>query len=175
MAILETERLILDHLHSEVDASFILRLVNEPSWVRFVGDRGVRTEEDARRYLENGPVRSYETHGFGFYRVRRKLDDAVLGMCGIVQRDGLEGVDLGFAFLPEYWGKGYAQEASQGVIQHAKNAWGLQQLWAICTADNERSIRLLEKLGFTFEKTTVLPGDDEVLQVYVRRPEIPRP
>ena len=113
MKVLETDRLVLRWLETEDDA-FILKLVNEPSWLEHIGDKGVRTLEQARTYIDAGPRQMYRAHGFGLYLVQRKTDDAPIGICGLIRRDVLEHVDLGFALLPQYWRQGYALEAAQG-------------------------------------------------------------
>jgi RimJ/RimL family protein N-acetyltransferase len=159
MNVLDTERLSLSRLTFE-DAEFILRLVNEPSWLEFIGDKGVRSLEDARNYLRTGPMASYEQHGFGMYLVRRKSDGARLGMCGLIKRDTLPHVDIGFAFLPEHWGQGYAHEASAAVLAHAQRDFNLPRLLAITSPHNQSSIRILERLGLRFERLMELtPGD----------------
>jgi RimJ/RimL family protein N-acetyltransferase len=135
------------------------RLVNEPSWLEFIGDRGVRSEADAREYLRAGALASYDRHGFGLWAVEIRGGVSPIGMCGLVKRDFLEDVDLGFAFLPEFWGKGYAREAAAAVIDLARRELGMRRLVAITVTDNRRSIDLLGKLGFTFEKAVEHPGD----------------
>jgi RimJ/RimL family protein N-acetyltransferase len=159
MSVLHTERLSLCRLTFE-DAEFILRLVNEPSWLEFIGDKGVRSLEDARDYLTAGPIASYERHGFGLYLVRRKSDGARLGMCGLIKRDTLPHVDIGFAFLPEHWGQGYAYEASAAVLEHAERDHKLPRILAITSPHNQSSIRVLERIGLRFERLMELtPGD----------------
>jgi RimJ/RimL family protein N-acetyltransferase len=149
--VLETERLIL-RTQSAEDAELVLRLMNEPSFLRFIGDRGVRTLDDARSYILKGPVEMYERLGFGLYLTELKKDGVPIGICGLVKRDFLEDVDIGFAFLPEHWGQGYAYEAAAAVMEHAKGALGLKRIVAITNPDNQSSIRLLEKLGLRFER-----------------------
>ncbi len=140
----------------------MLRLLNEPSWLRFIGDRGVRTLEDARRYVLEGPVDMYERLGFGLYATTLKGDDAnPIGICGLVKRAGLDDVDIGFALLPEHWKKGYAYEAAAAVMAYAKETVGLKRIVAITSIDNESSARLLEKIGLRFEKLIRL-HDEEV-------------
>jgi ribosomal-protein-alanine N-acetyltransferase len=160
--VLETERLALRRLTPE-DAAFMRRLVNEPSWLEFIGDRGVRTEEDAREYLRTGAIASYETHGFGLWAVTLRDSDAPIGICGLVRRDFLDDVDLGFAFLPEFQAKGYGREAGAAVVDYARRVLGLARLVAITVPANSRSIALLEKLGFVLEKKMEHPGRSEVL------------
>jgi RimJ/RimL family protein N-acetyltransferase len=145
------------------DAPFMRRLVNEPSWLEFIGDRGVKTEEDAREYLRNGAIASYDRHGFGLWAVVLPGGESPIGICGLVKRDFLEDVDLGFAFLPEFWGKGFAREAAAAVLAHARSDFGLQRVVAITVPANRRSIALLEELGFKFEKTISHEDKAEVL------------
>ncbi len=159
--VLETDRLILRRLSAE-DDEFILELVNDPLWLRFIGDRGVHTLKDARDYILNGPVAMYARLGFGLYLVERKSNGVPLGMCGLIKRDALEDVDLGFAFLPAYRAQGYAYEAATAVLAYGQSVFGLKRIVAITSPDNDRSAKLLEKLGFTFEKMLQLSADDEV-------------
>lgn len=165
MNILETERLILRQFSAE-DAEFILQLVNEPSFLQNIGDRGVRTLEHARAYISNGPVASYAKNGFGLYLVTRKETGESIGMCGLIKRDTLDDVDIGYAFLPKFWGKGYAVEAAQAVKAHAKDVIGLKRLVAITNPDNEGSIRVLEKIGLRFERMVQLSADDIELKLF---------
>ena len=165
MSVLETERLVLRRLTAE-DAAFVLELVNDPAWLRFIGDRGVRTVEDARGYILKGPAASYERHGFGLYLTELKEGGAPLGICGLIKRESLEDVDLGFAFLPEFWGRGYASESAAAVLEYARGAFGLKRLVAVTSNDNHASIRLLEKLGFRFERMVRLSADDEEIKLF---------
>lgn len=164
MKVLETDRLVLRRLSVE-DAGFILELLNEPAWIRFIGDRGVRTLEDARAYIQKGPMEMYARCGFGLYLTELK-DGTPLGLCGLVKRDFLPDADLGFAFLSRFWGKGYAYEAASAVMTHAKATLGLQRIVAITTPDNESSIALLEKAGFAFERMVVFPADGAELKLF---------
>jgi len=165
MKILETDRLVLRRLTPD-DAAFILELVNDPDWLRFIGDRGVRTLEDARNYILNGPVAMYERVGFGLYLVERKSDGVPLGMCGLIKREGLDDVDIGFAYLPQYRAQGYAYEAASAVMAYGRREFGLQRIVAITSLDNVQSIQLLGKLGFTFEKIIRLSEDGEELKLF---------
>jgi len=159
--VLETERLILRRFTAG-DAAFILRLLNEPSFIENIGDRGVRTLEHAERYLVDGPIESYQRHGHGLWLVALKGTLQPLGMCGLLKRDQLPDVDLGYAFLPEFWSSGYAHESARAVLDWAP-ARGIERIVAIVSAGNGPSIRLLEKLGFAFERfTTMSPGTPEV-------------
>jgi RimJ/RimL family protein N-acetyltransferase len=165
MTVLETERLRLRRLTVE-DAEFILRLLNEPSFLRFIGDRGVRTLDDAREYVLNGPVASYEQFGFGLYLTTLKDSGTPIGMCGLLKRDALDDVDIGFAFLPEFWSKGFAIEAATAVMEHARRDFGLQRIVAVTNPDNVGSIRLLEKLGLVFERMVRLSGESAEIRMY---------
>ncbi|MED1205330.1 GNAT family N-acetyltransferase [Heyndrickxia acidicola] len=166
MKILETERLIL-RVQTASDAAFILELMNDPSWIKFIGDRGIRTVEDAKNYILNGAVRMYEQYGFCMFLVERKEDGVPLGICGLAKRDALEDIDIGFAFLPAYRGKGYASEAALAVMEYAKATLGLNRIVAITTQDNHSSASLLEKTGLKLERLIQLPGDPENLRLFV--------
>ncbi len=165
MKILETERLLLRQFSTE-DAQFILTLVNEPSFIQNIGDRGVRTLDDARAYLLNGPVASYAKNGFGLYLVLLKETNEPIGMCGLIKRDSLEDVDIGYAFLPKFWSRGYAIESARAVKNYAKDVIGLRRIVAITDPANEGSIRVLEKLGLRFEKMVRLSQDDIELKLF---------
>lgn len=146
MLTLATPRLALAPL-TAADAAFILALVNEPDWLRYIGDRGVRSLADAGRYLADGPIASYARHGFGLLRVGLKPADEAIGICGLVRRDTLDAPDLGFAFLPGHRGRGYAVEAGSAVLAAAR-ATGVGRVLAITTPDNHASMRVLARLGF---------------------------
>jgi RimJ/RimL family protein N-acetyltransferase len=155
--ICETSRLLLRQLQKD-DAAFILQLLNEPSFLANIGDKGVRTLEDARQYILTGPQASYAAHGFGLSLVQLREDLTPIGMCGLLKRDGLDDPDLGYAFLPQFWSKGYAFEAASAVMTWAKNTLGLKRIVAITAPENHSSIRVLHKLGLKFEKMVQLPG-----------------
>ena len=161
----DTARLVLRRLTLE-DAAFILELVNEPGWLRWIGDRNVHSLEDARGYLERGPLRLYDTLGFGFYRVELKADGTPIGICGLIKRNGLDDVDIGFALLERHAGNGYACEAAAAAVRHAREDAGLGRLVAITSLDNARSIALLEKLGMRFERLIRLPDGTEDLRLF---------
>lgn len=165
MVVLETERLRLRQLTSS-DAPFIVALLNDPGWLRYIGDRGVHTEEQAVAYMQNGPQRSYAERGFGLYLVERKADDEAIGLCGLIQRDFLTDVDLGFAFLPHFRGAGYAVEAAAGVLRDARATLKVTQVVAITALDNAPSARLLQKLGFRFEGLVAYPGEEEPVRLF---------
>ena len=157
MTVLQTGRMTLRRL-TPADAPFIRELVNEPSWIRFIGDRGVRTEEDARAYLLKGPIAMYERYGFGLWMCESRESGEALGICGLIKRDTLEDVDIGFAFLPRYWGRGYAHESAAAVLDYGREVLELDRIVAITSPDNTSSIRLLEKLGLRLEKTFEVGG-----------------
>lgn len=163
--VIETDRLILRRL-STGDAEFILELLNEPSFLRFIGDKGVRTIEDARDYILNGPVDMYNRLGFGLYLTELKKDGVPIGICGLIKRDSLEDVDIGFAFLPKFWAKGYAYEAASAVMAYGKNVLGFKRIVAITSPDNDASGRLLEKLGMRFERMIRLSKDADEVRLY---------
>jgi RimJ/RimL family protein N-acetyltransferase len=167
VTLLETGRLALREF-TDTDAAFVLRLVNEPSFLRYIGDRGVRTLDDARKYIAEGPVAGYARDGHGLMRVDRRSDGATLGMCGLLKRDALPEPDLGFSFLPEYWSQGYALESARAVMRHARETLGLGRILAITTRDNAPSMRLLDKLGFRFERMIAL-GNEE-LRLFASEP-----
>lgn len=165
MKVLETARLVLRQLTLD-DAGFILALLNEPSWLQFIGDKGVRTSDDARAYLAAGPLKMYREHGFGLWLVELKEGGAPIGICGLIKRPNLGDVDLGFAFRPDFWGHGYAHEVAAATIVHAKNIVGLKRIVALTALANERSMRLLEKLGLKFECIIRLSEDDPESRLY---------
>ena len=158
MMVLETDRLTLRWL-TLTDAEFILQLLNEPAFIRFIGDRGVRTVEDARKYILQGPIASYERFGFGLYLTEVTATGTPVGICGLLKRDTLPDADIGFAFLPAFWRQGYAFESAAAVISYGKNKLGQKRLLAITSPDNDASMKLLEKLGFRFEQVTKLAED----------------
>jgi RimJ/RimL family protein N-acetyltransferase len=165
MTIAETDRLILRYLESR-DADFILKLVNDPAWIQNIGDKGVRTLADAEHYIENGPRAMYAAHGFGLYLTELKHSGEPIGLCGLVKRDWLEDVDIGFAFLPAYRSKGYAYEAAQAVLHFATSTLNLARIVAIASLGNESSARLLERLGFRREGVVPFPGESEPVRLF---------
>ena len=165
MTILETERLILRRFTPD-DAPFILELVNEPGWKRFIGDRGIGTLESARDYIANGPIASYKQHGFGLYAMELKVGSMPVGMCGLIKRDTLDDVDIGFALLSRFEGHGLAYEAAAATLAYSRDTIGLTRLVAISTIDNQRSARLLERLGMHFERLVRLSVDSEPLRLH---------
>lgn len=150
LKILETQRLNLRELNLE-DAGFILELLNEPAFVRFIGDRGVKNLSDARAYLTGGPIASYARYGFGLWLVQLKSTGESLGICGLVKRDTLPDFDIGYAFLERYWLKGYASEAAQAVKTYALEVLGVKRLMAVTDQENAGSIKVIEKIGLKYE------------------------
>jgi RimJ/RimL family protein N-acetyltransferase len=151
MLVLETERLLLRPFTTD-DAPFVLTLLNEPSFLQYIGDKKVRNLDDARQYLTNGPIASYEKNGFGLLCVELKDSHAPIGMCGLLKREELPEPDIGFAFLPDFWNKGYAFEAAAAVMKDARETLKLDRILAIVNPDNYASMKLLERLGLKFER-----------------------
>jgi RimJ/RimL family protein N-acetyltransferase len=151
MSVLETERLTLREFVAG-DAPFILALLNDPAWLHYIGDKNIRTLDDARAYIERVPAAMVARHGFGLYAVSLKNDGTPVGMCGLIKRDTLDDVDIGFAFLPQYCGAGYAREAAEAVLDDGRERLGMTRVVAITMPENRRSVRLLEQLGFLFER-----------------------
>ena len=149
-----------------LDAPYVLQALNEPSFVEHIGDRGVRTLDDAARWLRDGPLASYAANGFGLLAVEERAGGATIGMCGLVRRAGLPAVDLGYALLPAAWGRGYAEEAATAVRDEAHRVLGLGRLLAITSPENAPSIRVLLKLGFRAEGAVRLPGGERDLALY---------
>ena len=164
-SIIETQRLFLREL-TVTDADFILQLLNEPAYIIFIGDRGVRTHEDAQNYIQETVIASYEKNGFGLYLAELKDDATPIGCCGLINRDGLPDIDIGYAFLAEFQGNGYATEAAEAVMRFGKNSVGLKRIVGITAVDNQNSIKVLEKVGLRFEKTMTLPGDEEEIMLF---------
>jgi RimJ/RimL family protein N-acetyltransferase len=150
------------------DAPVAMALVNDPSFIQYIGDKGVRTLDDAREYLRKGPLASYERHGFGLFKVVRRADAEPVGMCGLLKRDTLDDVDLGYAFLPAFWSNGYALESVAGVIDYGRQQHQLTRIVAIVQPDNAASIRVLERSRFAFERSIQLDPDAKPLQLFGR-------
>jgi len=162
MIICETNRLRIRQF-SKKDAEFIIQLLNEPSFIAGIGDKEVRTSEDAIKYLNDGPIATYKQFGFGLYLVELKETGEPIGMCGLLKRESLEDADLGYSFLKRHWSMGYAKEAAQVVLVNANQNFSLSRVVAITKVDNLRSSGLLEKLGFSFEGMIEMYGDNNKL------------
>lgn len=172
MNILETERLRIRRLSLE-DATFILELLNDPAWLQFIGDFKVRTLEDAHTYLLKGPVAMYARLGFGLYLTELKESNVPIGLCGLIKRDFLDDVDIGFAFLPNFRKQGYGYEAAAAVLAYGKETFGLKRIMAITSLDNQASGSLLEKLGLHFERVIQYPTDGENVKLFVADLSLP--
>lgn len=166
--VLETARLVLRRLDVD-DAEFIVELLNDPDWLRFIGDKDVHSVAAARTYIANGPMAMYAREGFGLYLTERKDGAVPLGMCGLIKRDSLPDVDIGFAFLPAFRGQGYAFEAASAVMALGARTFGLRRIVAITSPDNDRSIALLEKLGMKAEGVVPLAPGGSGTAVFARR------
>ncbi len=163
--IILTDRLRLREFEL-TDSAFIVELLNSEGWLRFIGKSSVQTEEQARNYLINGPIKSYRENGYGLCMVERTEDDKPIGMCGIIKRDNLDKPDIGFAFLPEFQSKGYAFEIASATLEYAKTTLNIPEVYAITVAYNEKSIKLLERIGLKFIKTIYMANDKEALLLF---------
>jgi RimJ/RimL family protein N-acetyltransferase len=163
--ILETERLILRRFTLD-DTAFIIELLNTEGWIKYIGEKNVKTTDQAQAYLENGPLKSYRNEGLGLALVELKADHVAIGMCGLINRDYLDHLDVGFAFLPSHTGHGYAFEIVNKTIEHAFNELGQQKLFAITLPQNSPSIKLLTKIGFNYDKNFITPDTNEELCLY---------
>lgn len=161
----ETERLFLRPASLE-DAAFVLELLNTEQWIKYIGDRNVHTIQDAENYIKNKMAAQFKVLGFGSYTIIRKADEAKIGNCGLYNREGLEGVDIGFALLPQYAKQGYAFEAANKLKAAASECFGLKQICAITLKENTSSQKLLEKLGLRYSKLVKLPLSEEELILY---------
>jgi len=166
----ETTRLLMRPTGVQ-DAPFVYRLMNTPAWLRYIGDRNIKTEEHAASYIKKKMLPQLERLGFSNYTVIRKDDGAKLGSCGLYDREGLDGIDLGFAFLPEYERQGYAFEAASCLLESAQEDFGLEKVLGITDRENLPSQKLLEKLGFRQEGSLRLPREQEEVLLYVFRHE----
>jgi RimJ/RimL family protein N-acetyltransferase len=165
MTVLETQRLTLRELCAE-DAGFILQLVNEPAWLRFIGDKGIRSVEAARDYILKGPVEMYARLGFGLWLVELKNGRIPIGICGLLKRESLEDIDIGYAFLSTHWKQGYAFESASAVLSYGKQKCSLTRIVAVMSQGNEASQRLLMKLGLRFERMIRLSADAPEIELY---------
>jgi len=161
VTIVETKRLVVREL-AEYDAEFIFELLNTPSFIKYIGDRSVRSVDDARTFIETRYRQSYRDHGYGLFAVDLKSDGTPIGMCGFVRRDSLPGPDIGFAFLPEHERKGYGFESALAVMKYGRDTLGFTELYAITSLDNDASGRLLTKLGFEFSKLIETPEGETI-------------
>ncbi|WP_416308683.1 GNAT family N-acetyltransferase [Neptunicella sp. SCSIO 80796] len=160
-----TPRLVIRSISTD-DAEFICRLLNEPDFIRFIGDRGVRNSVDARRYIINGPQKSYVTNGFGLWLICLAQTAEPVGMAGLIKRAGLEDIDIGYGFVKSARGQGYAFETAQAILNYARTELNQDKVVAIVSPDNISSIGLLNKLGFSFNRLVRLPGEDHDCQLF---------
>ena len=165
MKILETERAILREIDIK-DAEFILDLLNQPSFIKYIGDRNVRTIEQAREYIESRFLESYKNFGFGMWAVELKPEQTPIGICGFVKRDSLPDADIGFAFLPQFERQGYGFETADAVMRYGRNFLHFKRVLAITSPENNASGRLLERLCFKFERLINVPHDTEKLKPF---------
>jgi RimJ/RimL family protein N-acetyltransferase len=162
---IETPRLVLRRFVFD-DAPQIVGLLTQPSFLKNIGDRGVRNVEDAHRYLREGPMAMYEQYGFGLWHVSRRSDGEFVGMCGLLKRDILPDADIGYAYLPEHWGQGYAFEAARAALDLGVSRFGLKRLIGVVSDHNAASIRVLEKLGMRFERMFPMRADEPEVRLY---------
>jgi RimJ/RimL family protein N-acetyltransferase len=160
-------------MDSAGDAEFIFRILNSPKFIKYIGDRGVRSVDDARDFIENRYRQSYRDHGFGLYTVELKSNKELVGMCGFVRRETLPEPDIGFAFLPEHEGMGYGIESASAVLKYGLDELRFTKVLAITTPDNAASGKLLDKLGFVFER--LIESDDETLKLFSYESNGPSP
>ncbi|TDB64171.1 GNAT family N-acetyltransferase [Arundinibacter roseus] len=164
--VLETERLLLRKLTSTTDTAFVLELLNSPGYLQFIGDKNVKTTEQAAQFLENGPLKSYRENGFGMYAVVQKESQIPIGMCGLLKRDLLAHPDLGYAFLPGFHGKGYALEAARATLSIAFDSFKIPLVYAFTDPDNAHSIGLLGKLGMQYQGPFFYTDKNKELNLY---------
>lgn len=168
MQIAETNRLTLEKITVD-DAPFLLELMNTPDWLKYNGDRHVRTVKQAKSHIRNNQLKCYETHGFGYYKILVKAENfKPIGTSGLLKRDGLEHVDIGFSLLPDYHGKGYGFEAASEIVKLAKNTFHIKTLYGITLPITLPSIKLLEKLGLSYQKTVKPFEDDKELLLFAK-------
>jgi RimJ/RimL family protein N-acetyltransferase len=167
MKILETQRLTLRTINADDDL-FYYELVNDPTWLEFIGDKGIRTVADARTAILDGPCVMQQRHGHSLYVMERKSDGVPLGLCGLIKRDFLPEVDIGYAIRPAYFGQGYTYEAASAVVAYARDVLRMQRLMGLTDPGNTVSINLLAKLGLTFVEHKVLPPNDRPTNIYCR-------
>jgi RimJ/RimL family protein N-acetyltransferase len=165
MNILETGRLRLRTIEVE-DAAFYYELVNDPTWLEFIGDKGIRSVEGARVAIIDGPRAMQQRCGHSLYVMERKSDGRTLGLCGLIQRDALPAADIGYAIRPAFFGQGYTYEAAVAVLAYARERLGMRRVLGLTAPGNAKSIRLLQKLGLSYVETKPLPPDDRTTNIY---------
>ena len=168
MKILETQRLTLRTINADDDL-FYYELVNDPTWLEYIGDKGIRTVAEARNAILEGPCLMQQRLGHSLYVMERKSDGAPLGLCGLIKRDSIPEVDIGYAIRPAYFGHGYTYEAAAAVVAYARDVLGMRRLMGLTNPGNTASINLLAKLGLTFVEHKVLPPDGRPTNIYARQ------
>ncbi|WP_444997061.1 GNAT family N-acetyltransferase [Aliikangiella sp. IMCC44359] len=166
MELFATDRLCLRELTIE-DAPFILKLVNEPSWIENIGDKNVHDIEGAKSYLLQGPIKSYQENGFGLYLIELKKGHTPIGLCGLVKRKEFDSPDIGYALIPEFWGLGLASEAAKATLNYAKQKLNIERVLGLTSLGNAGSIKVLERIGLKYEKTVELPGYNGASRLFV--------
>nr|WP_026022978.1 GNAT family N-acetyltransferase [Paenisporosarcina sp. TG20] len=166
MNIVKTGRLLIRYINTE-DAKFMLDLFNEPDWIKYIGDRGIRTKDAMKTYIEDGPMTMYKEYGIGLYAVELKEKGIPIGICGLIHRDFLKDVDLGFAFLSKYWGKGYAYEATNAILKYGAEELGYRRVVAFTSLTNDKSANLLLKLGMKDEGLIKFVSTAEDMRLFV--------
>jgi RimJ/RimL family protein N-acetyltransferase len=164
-SLLATKRLFLSEFDIN-DAPFLFQLMNDPDWILNIGDREINSIEDAEKFISNKFFKSYKENGFGFYMIRLLENNSPIGICGLINRQGLKHVDIGYALLPRFRGKGYAFEATESLYEYGHNKLKIDVIVAIVNSDNNKSIALLEKLGLHFEKMITLPNDTKEIKLF---------
>lgn len=165
---IKTDRLSIREMNSALDAGFICSILNSPHFIKYIGDRGVRTAHEATIFIDERYRQSYRDHGFGLYTVELRPNGTQIGICGFVKRDSLPNPDIGFAFLPQFEGLGYGFESASAMMRYGRKVLGMTRILAITTTDNAASGRLLEKIGFVFDQ--LIDRDDETLKLYYSEP-----
>ena len=165
MSFLQTNRLLLEEITFE-DAPFVIELLNNPTWLQYIGDRNVHTIPEAHSYIQRSYIHAYKKYGFGMYKMVLKDTQLPIGMCGLVKRNYLKHHDIGFALLPTYQRKGYTYEAASAVMNYANQTLQIHSIYAFTSRDNIASQNLLKKLGLQFEKYIKIPNDEEILMLF---------
>ena len=163
--ILQTKNLTFSEFNYH-DGLFLVELLNSPNWLKYIGARGVNNELDAIQYIKNVYQKSYQQNGFGFYKVAITATNQPIGLCGIVKRDSLDDIDIGFAFLPAFAGQGFGYEAANATLEYAFNQLNISKIVAMVMPENEVSIALIKKIGMLFTKNIKLPNEDKELMLF---------
>ncbi|CAV26369.1 GNAT family N-acetyltransferase [Vibrio atlanticus] len=165
MQAVETARLRLRMITPQ-DAAFIQRLYSSEDFLRYVGDKEITDAGKAVEYIENNILKMHQEKDVCLLVVEIKDSSTPIGVCGLIKRDTLESHDIGYGFVPEVYGQGFGLEAAQVIIEQAKHNADIDHLVAITTSDNIRSIALLTKLGFVFERVEEAINESVNLNLY---------